>query len=165
MLRCVALVRTDVSEELSAFFIRVTRIGELGTTLAVTSNRRTLRVTASVVPSSPILVTLMKEPLSSSETSVLTRATGRKIPEDDNLHSHRRENLKSYIVYLSFSLSSTQSRRFVCIDTFFLTSARAAESCQLHAQAVLLQRSKRQILCRVLRGRHNGSPRPLFPVF
>jgi hypothetical protein len=43
MLRCVAVVRTDVSEELSAFFIRVTRIGELGTTLALTSNRRTLR--------------------------------------------------------------------------------------------------------------------------
>jgi hypothetical protein len=38
MLRRVALVRTDVSEELSASFIRVTRIGELGTTLAVTSN-------------------------------------------------------------------------------------------------------------------------------
>jgi hypothetical protein len=33
MLRCVALVRTDVLEELSASFIRVTRIGDLGTTL------------------------------------------------------------------------------------------------------------------------------------
>jgi hypothetical protein len=43
ILRRVALVRTDVSEELSAYFIRVTRIGKLGTTLAVTSNRRTLR--------------------------------------------------------------------------------------------------------------------------
>jgi hypothetical protein len=43
MLHRVALVRTDVSEELTASFIRVTRIGELGTTLAVTSNRRTLR--------------------------------------------------------------------------------------------------------------------------
>jgi hypothetical protein len=43
MLRRVALVRTDVSEELSASFIRMTRIGELGTTLSVTSNRRTLR--------------------------------------------------------------------------------------------------------------------------
>jgi hypothetical protein len=43
MLRRVALVRTDVSEELSACFIRVTRIGELGTTLAVTSYRRKLR--------------------------------------------------------------------------------------------------------------------------
>jgi hypothetical protein len=61
MLRRVAVVRTDVSEKLSASFIRVTRIGELGTTLAVTSNRRTLRlllVTASVVPSSRFLVNL-----------------------------------------------------------------------------------------------------------
>jgi hypothetical protein len=43
MLRHVALIGTDVSEELSASFIMVTRIGALGTTLAVTSNRRTLR--------------------------------------------------------------------------------------------------------------------------
>jgi hypothetical protein len=42
MLRYVALVRTDVSDELSASFIRVIRIGELGTTLAVKSNRCTL---------------------------------------------------------------------------------------------------------------------------
>jgi 3'-phosphoadenosine 5'-phosphosulfate sulfotransferase len=42
MSRRVALVRTDVSEELSTSFIRVTRIGELETTLALTSNRRTL---------------------------------------------------------------------------------------------------------------------------
>jgi hypothetical protein len=69
MLRRVALVRTDVSEELRASFISVTRIGELGTTLAVTSNRRTLR-----------------------------RNTIRhNIPEDTILHSSRRENLKSYI--------------------------------------------------------------------
>jgi hypothetical protein len=43
MLRRVALLRTDVSKESSAYIIRVERIGELGTTLAVTSNRRTLR--------------------------------------------------------------------------------------------------------------------------
>jgi hypothetical protein len=43
MLRRVALVRTDVSEEPGASFIRVTRIDELGTTQAATSNRRTQR--------------------------------------------------------------------------------------------------------------------------
>jgi hypothetical protein len=81
MLRRVVLVRTDVSEEPSASFIRVTRIGELRTTLAAIS-LRWLLVTASVVPSSPILVTLMMVALGFSETSVLTRTTRRIIPED-----------------------------------------------------------------------------------
>jgi hypothetical protein len=47
---------------------------------------RRLLVTASVVPSSPILVTLMNVGLSSSETSILTRAIRRKIPENGILY-------------------------------------------------------------------------------
>jgi hypothetical protein len=83
MLRRVALVRTDVSEELSVS-ISVTRIGELRTTLAVTSCVRRLLVTANVVPSPLILVTLMMKVQGSSETSILTRVTRHNIPENNS---------------------------------------------------------------------------------
>jgi hypothetical protein len=87
MLRRVALVRTDVSAERIAS-VMASISGELGTTLAVTSNRRTLVFLCSVlrllvtvkVPSSPIPVTLMMEAIRSSETSGLTGATRRNIP-------------------------------------------------------------------------------------
>jgi hypothetical protein len=76
MLCCVALVRTDVSEERIASIIRVTRIGKLGTTLAVTTNKSMLcyvflcsvlwlPVTAKIVPRSLSLVTLMMEAIPS----------------------------------------------------------------------------------------------------
>jgi hypothetical protein len=104
MLCRVTLVRTDVSEERSAF-IRLTRIGELGSTSIVTSHRRALRRnTTRVVRSSPILVTLMMEALRSSYTSVLRRATRRNIPEDGILHSHSNENLKSYIALTGWAM-------------------------------------------------------------
>jgi hypothetical protein len=76
----VALAITDVSEERNASIIKVTRIGELGTTLAVTSNRRQLRRNTIVWEY------LMMEALRSSELSALTRATRRYIPEDGILH-------------------------------------------------------------------------------
>jgi hypothetical protein len=75
MLHSVALVRIDVSEERNASIIRVTRIVELGT-LAVTSNRRTLRRNTKTT------------------NFVATRCN---IPEDGILHSQCCENLKSYI--------------------------------------------------------------------
>jgi hypothetical protein len=56
-----------------------------------------LLLIANVVPSSPILVTLMIEAIRFSETLVLTNATRHNIPEEGILQSHRRENLKSYI--------------------------------------------------------------------
>jgi hypothetical protein len=74
MLCCVALLRYDVSEEHIA-------------------------TTANIVPSLPILVTLMMMVIRSSEMSVLTRITWGNIPEDGILHNHHCENLK----YLSLS--------------------------------------------------------------
>jgi hypothetical protein len=73
----------------------VTRIGELAA-IAVTSNQHTQH---ALVPSSPVLVTLMMEALRSSAPSVLTGIAWRVIPEDAILRSHLRENLKSYLVY------------------------------------------------------------------
>jgi hypothetical protein len=98
MWRHVALVRIDVSGERITSIIRVTTIGELGITSAVTSHR-----TANVIPSFLIRVILMMEAIRSSDTSVLTRAAWRHISEVDNPHSHHRENLKSYtkILYLT----------------------------------------------------------------
>jgi hypothetical protein len=51
-----------------------------------------------------LLVTVLKEALRSSEALVLTRATRQNIPEDAILHSHRRENLKSYIALTGWTL-------------------------------------------------------------
>jgi hypothetical protein len=93
IVRRVVLVRTDVSEE------------------RIRSMRRLL-VTADVIPYT--LVNLMMETLRSSETSVLTRATRRNIPEDAILHSHRRETRKAYIYATALCVSM-----FFCLCSLF----------------------------------------------
>jgi hypothetical protein len=98
MLRRVALVKTDASEELIASIIRVTRNVELGK-LTVTRNSNTTSSSLAgycFVPSSPILITLIMEKIPSSDTSVLARAILRNIPVDGTVQSHCSENLKSY---------------------------------------------------------------------
>jgi hypothetical protein len=78
MLCRVALVRTDVSEERIASIIRVARIGELGSTLAVFSSQLAPVLVTANVPSSPILVTLMMEAIRSFETWVYTASHSRR---------------------------------------------------------------------------------------
>jgi hypothetical protein len=121
---------TDISEEPIASIIRVTRISELVTTLAVTSNLSTLRrntilyytilcyailyivylrsvlrllVTANF-RSSEILVALMMEGLSSYETSVLTRATRGNVPEDAVLQLDNVQDCRSYMYNATMQL-------------------------------------------------------------
>jgi hypothetical protein len=77
MLRRVALVRTEFRSSL-------------------THPSSGLQKSPNIVPSSSILITLIMDAIRSSETSFLTRATLRDIPEDGIFHTHRRENLKSW---------------------------------------------------------------------
>jgi hypothetical protein len=63
-----------------------------------------LLITANVLPSLLILVTLMMEAIRSCAASVLTRATRHNIPEDGILNNHRRENLEFHIVFTGWAL-------------------------------------------------------------
>jgi hypothetical protein len=113
----LALVRTDVSEE-RTFRRNVLQLDLVGTDVSGEHefHRSVLRliIIANAVPNSLIRFTLM-ESTRSSETSVLTRAMRRHIPEEGILHSHRRENLKSYfsqwsLCMLRSSIAQTRAR-------------------------------------------------------
>jgi hypothetical protein len=106
MLHRVALVRTDISEERSASLIRVKIIGD---------------------PSLPILVTLMKNALISSETSVLTRAIRRNIPEDAILQRLWRKWTRQIFLLISyFGYTSTMKMVVICCSKIpgFLSTAK-----------------------------------------
>jgi hypothetical protein len=66
-----------------------------------------LLVTAKIVPSSPILVTLMMEAMCSSETSVLTRAMQRNIPEE-NILNNKAYPSKIYVITIEYRLVKIQ---------------------------------------------------------
>jgi hypothetical protein len=102
MLRHVALVRANILEERIASIIKVTRISKLGTML----------VTANVVLSSPILVTLMMEAIRSSETSVLTRATQRNMTEDVRFEVFKAGTMKNGVFWDVTPCGSCKNRRF-----------------------------------------------------
>jgi hypothetical protein len=93
ILRFVTLVRTDIAFLCSILW---------------------LPVTTNDVPSSQMLVTLILVALRFSETSVLTGDTLHNIPEDAVLHSHSREDLKSYLTY---NVKILKQRALVDIDS------------------------------------------------
>jgi hypothetical protein len=77
--------------------------------MAILRSVSRLLVQASVVPSSPMLATMMKEALRSSETSVLTRATRRNAPEEATLHGYYMNVWFIRVVRLHNSLYATGS--------------------------------------------------------
>jgi hypothetical protein len=93
-LRRVPLLKIEVSEECRAPHHRGDKLHRM----------RRLLVTANIVPCSSLLATLMMVALRSSETSVLTTAARRNFLDDDILHSHRRQNIKSYKALTGWTL-------------------------------------------------------------
>jgi hypothetical protein len=127
----VALVRIDIPEEHISSIIKVTRISELGTKLALTSNRSTMRtngiyiyiflrsvlrllVNVNIIPSSLILVTPIMNSILSSEVSILTRVTRRYIPEEALLMTI----IVKMALYTNLSRSSEWQRTASEVRTF-----------------------------------------------
>jgi hypothetical protein len=136
ILRRVALVRTNVSKELSTSFIRMTRISELGTTLAVTSTRRTCEVPPKHrFLQEPHGVTSQKTPFfivttvkTSNLTTILTLLNGdiRCVDMCNKLYtkctSTKRDGSCRSLGYSTcYYYTSTQSVNFMKISQLFYT--------------------------------------------
>jgi hypothetical protein len=107
----MALVRTDVSQEYISFFIKMTRIGELGTLLAVIGLQ--------------ILVTVMMEVIRSSETPILARAIWHNIPEDSILF------MCNYVHWFSvMNHFTSQMSMPACITILSVTCIQSASALQ-----------------------------------
>jgi hypothetical protein len=129
MWRHLAIVRIDVSEESTTSIVRVIRICELRTTLAVTSNDvLRLLVTANVVPSSPIHITLMTNAIYSYETSLLTRTTRRNSPEDNN---HLIQHVYKQDIHMSVPCRGYDS---IKLNTLWNVFSVLASICGRHAR-------------------------------
>jgi hypothetical protein len=126
---------------------------------------RRLLVMANVVPSSPILVTLMMEALRSSETSVHKRAIRRIIPEDAILHSHRRGNHKSYRRVFPEEIIHKWSRRFLIAQhDIKIETSGSIYYCERLAQAVrnyLSSSACSKIIDKYIMCFHNSKPTEL----
>jgi hypothetical protein len=128
MLRSVALVRTYVSEEIRVSIIRVTRTGNqerqsLTNNYNTSSQPTSVASYPTVLPTSPILVTLMMESIPSSETSVLTIIIRRNIPEGSILLSHLRENLKFFMELCNLQRNRSET---VCYWTIGASCGRSS---------------------------------------
>jgi hypothetical protein len=87
--------------------------------VSISSQRDSIAGYCYVVPSSPILSTLMMEAMRSSETLVLIRSPTASHPRRWHSHSHRRENLNSstlYILIIDMSLRPIHLSRFRTTD-------------------------------------------------
>jgi hypothetical protein len=157
MWRHVALVRTDVSE-VSLFHHqgeksqRATNVSSNYQLKHTAKNHRKYRsvfqlpVTASAVPRSLILSTLMMEAICSSETSVLTRTIRRHIPEDGILQSHHRENLHPFKKSSSNkSLRLTAALHHGIISNFLLLHIFRPECCHSHHLTDFFLSSSRRV--------------------